>query len=39
MFLKDNVELLGELEELVKGVLGMKTADQPVVPPDADGED
>ena len=24
MFLKDNVEMLGELEELVKGVLGMK---------------
>ena len=39
MFLKDNVEMLSELEELVKGVLGMKTADQPVVPPDADGED
>ena len=39
MFLKDNVELLGELEELVKGVLGMKMAEQPVIPPDADGEE
>jgi recombination protein RecA len=39
MFLKDNVELLGELEELVKGVLGMKMAEQPVVPPDAETEE
>ena len=39
MFLKDNVELLGELEELVKGVLGMKMIEQPVVPLDADGEE
>ncbi len=39
MFLKDNVELLGELEELVKGVLGMKMTEQPVIPPDADGEE
>ena len=40
MFLKDNTELLGELEELVKGVLGMKLTEQPVVPPDAaDGEE
>ena len=40
MFLKDNVELLAELEDLVKGVLGMKMAEQPVVPPDAaDGEE
>ena len=40
MFLKDNVELLAELEELVKGVLGMKMIEQPVVPPDAaDGEE
>ncbi len=39
MFLKDNVELLGELEELVKGVLGMKMIEQPVIPPDADGEE
>jgi recombination protein RecA len=39
MFLKDNVELLAELEELVKGVLGMKMSEQPVIPPDAtDGE-
>ena len=39
MFLKDNVELLAELEELVKGVLGMKMAEQPVIPADADGEE
>ncbi|MCC7053559.1 MAG: recombinase RecA [Gemmatimonadaceae bacterium] len=39
MFLKDNTELLGELEELVKGVLGMKMTEQPVIPPDADGEE
>ncbi|MBC7840972.1 MAG: recombinase RecA [Gemmatimonadaceae bacterium] len=40
MFLKDNVELLAELEELVKGVLGMKMTEQPVIPPDAaDGEE
>jgi len=39
MFLKDNVELLAELEELVKGVLGMKTVEQPVLPLDADGEE
>jgi recombination protein RecA len=39
MFLKDNVELLGELEELVKGVLGMKMAEQPVIPPDAETEE
>jgi recombination protein RecA len=40
MFLKDNVEMLGELEELVKGVLGMKMAEQPVIPLDvADGEE
>jgi recombination protein RecA len=39
MFLKDNVELLAELEELVKGVLGMKMAEQPVAPPDAEGEE
>jgi recombination protein RecA len=40
MFLKDNVELLAELEELVKGVLGMKMIEQPVIPPDAaDGEE
>jgi len=39
MFLKDNVELLAELEELVKGVLGMKMVEQPVMPPDADGEE
>ena len=39
MFLKDNVELLAELEELVKGVLGMKQLEQPVIPPDADGEE
>ncbi len=35
MFLKDNVELLAELEELVKGVLGMKVTEQPAIPPDA----
>jgi recombination protein RecA len=39
MFLKDNVALLSELEELVKGVLGMKMQEQPVVPPDADVEE
>jgi len=41
MFLKDNVVLLAELEDLVKGVLGMKTQEQPVVPADvdADGEE
>ncbi len=40
MFLKDNVELLAELEELVKGVLGMKVTEQPAIPPDAsDGEE
>ena len=39
MFLKDNVVLLAELEELVKGVLGMKMTEQPVIPPDADGEE
>jgi recombination protein RecA len=39
MFLKDNVELLAELEELVKGVLGMKMTEQPVIPPDVDGEE
>ena len=39
MFLKDNVEMLGELEELVKGVLGMKMVEQPVAQPDADGEE
>jgi len=39
MFLKDNVELLAELEELVKGVLGMKMIEQPVIPADADGEE
>ncbi len=39
MFLKDNVALLSELEELVKGVLGMKMTEQPVIPPDADGEE
>ena len=40
MFLKDNLEMLADLEEQVKGVLGMKMAEQPVVPPDAtDGEE
>ena len=39
MFLKDNVEMLAELEELVKGVLGMKPQEQPVIVPDADGEE
>ncbi len=39
MFLKDNTELLAELEELVKGVLGMKMTEQPVIPPEADGEE
>jgi len=39
MFLKDNVEKLAELEELVKGVLGMKPQEQPVIVPDADGEE
>jgi recombination protein RecA len=39
MFLKDNAELLAELEEQVKGVLGMKMLEQPVIPPDADGEE
>ncbi len=39
MFLKDNGPLLAELEELVKGVLGMKMAEQPVIPVEADGED
>jgi recombination protein RecA len=39
MFLKDNVELLAELEELVKGVLGMKMAEQPVVPVDPEGDE
>ena len=40
MFLKDNLEMLADLEEQVKGVLGMKTTEQPVVPPDtADGEE
>ncbi|MBC7564504.1 MAG: recombinase RecA [Gemmatimonadaceae bacterium] len=39
MFLKDNVEMLGELEELVKGVLGMKMVEQPVAQPDVDGEE
>ncbi len=41
MFLKDNVVLLAELEDLVKGVLGMKMQEQPVVPVDvdADGEE
>jgi recombination protein RecA len=39
MFLKDNVEMLSELEELVKGVLGMKMLEQPVAPPAADDEE
>ena len=40
MFLKDNLEMLADLEEQVKGVLGMKTSEQPVVLPDtADGEE
>ncbi len=43
MFLKDNTVLLAELEDLVKGVLGMKMQEQPVVPVDvdvdADGEE
>jgi recombination protein RecA len=39
MFLKDNTELLAELEELVKGVLGMKMAEQPVIPVDTDTEE
>jgi recombination protein RecA len=38
MFLKDNVELLAELEELVKGVLGMKMAEQPAIPAESDEE-
>ena len=36
MFLKDNTVLLAELEDLVKGVLGMKMVEQPVVPVDVD---
>ncbi|MCU0619665.1 MAG: recombinase RecA [Gemmatimonadaceae bacterium] len=32
MFLKDNPAMLGEVEEQVRGVLGMKMAEQPVVP-------
>ncbi len=32
MFLKDNPAMLAEVEEQVKGVLGMKMAEQPVVP-------
>ncbi len=40
MFLKDNLEMLADLEEQVKGVLGMKMTEQPVIPPDAtDGEE
>ena len=40
MFLKDNLEMLADLEEQVKGVLGMKMIEQPVIPPDtADGEE
>ena len=40
MFLKDNLEMLADLVEQVKGVLGMKTSEQPVVLPDtADGEE
>ena len=40
MFLKDNLEMLADLEEQVKGVLGMKMIEQPVIPPDVtDGEE